>query len=332
MGTNPDFTEDQKYALSLTNNIISSCSFIALGIFFFGVSLKAYPKKSFSLRLICNLFFAVLLYNISNLLCNFSSESTFFCQIEGAIRYFGCWSTVLWATIMAYSAYSIIVNHDTKIDGKYLKMIFIGNAVPVALALIPFLPVPLTYSYNGAYCLLVYNHGGTLDAQTTKWVQFFLLEGWIWVALLLSTYYYLRLFNFLKRVHLTSQIVEIKKTIIFPVLFFLAFLPITINDLALFPKHHFALSMIATVSLHGLGVCYVFTYGSQRFRKPQRTPTIVPESKNDPNQTALEQSGFEFQGTVLVNALSKVNDRTERLDYSAMSEDNLKVVLMNTTL
>jgi len=332
MGTNPDFTEDQKYALSLANNVISSCSFIALGIFFFGVSLKTYPKKTFSLRLICNLFFAILLYNISNLLCNFSSDSPVFCQIEGAIRNFGCWSTVLWVTIMAYSAYSIIVLNDTRIDGKYLKMIFIGNAVPVVIALIPFLPVPVTYSYNGAYCLLVYNHGGTLDAETTKWVQFFLLEGWIWVALLLTTFYYLRLFNLLKKLHLTSQIVEIKRMTIFPLLFFLAFLPITINDLALFPKYHFALSMIATVTLHGLGVCYVFTYGSQRFRQPRRKITVVPDPKNDAKQTALEQSGFEFQGTVLVNALSRVNDRTERLDYSAMSEDNLKVVLMNTTL
>ncbi len=333
MGTNPDFTESQKYALSVTNNIISACSFIALSLFLVGVSLKKYPKKAFSLRLLCNLFFTDLLFSVANLLCNFSYDDPVLCQIEGAIRHFGCWSTVLWATIIAYSAYSLTVNNDIKIEGKYLKMIYVGYGLPVIMAILPLFPIPVSYSYNGAYCLLTYDGGATVDASKTKMAQFFLLLAWVWLAIILTTYYYIRLFNFLKRLHITSQLLEIKKILVFPVLLFLAFIPVTIDDFAWFPKHHFAIAMTSTIFLHGLGFLNVFTYGLQRIRRAPRKVTAI-DMKAEANQAAHEQSGFEFQGTVLVNAQSKfsINERTERLDYSENTEGSLKVVLMNTTL
>jgi len=333
MGTNPDFTESQKYALSVTNNIISACSFIALSLFLVGVSLKKYPKKAFSLRLLCNLFFTDLLFSIANLLSNFSYDDPVLCQIEGAIRHFGCWSTVLWATIIAYSAYSLTVNNDTKIEGKYLKMIYVGYGIPVVMAILPLFPVPFSYNYNGAYCLLTYNGGGTMDANKTKLTQFFLLLAWVWLAIILATYYYIRIFNFLKRLQITHHLLEIKKILVFPVLLFLAFIPVTIDDFAWFPKHHFALTMTATVLLHGLGLLNVFAYGMQRLRRSPRR-SAGAEVKIEANQVAHEQSGFEFQGTVLINAQSKfsINERTERLDYTENTEGSLKVVLMNTTL
>jgi len=324
MGTNPALTDSQKQILAISNNVTSVASFVALVIFFVNISFQSSKRMNFPLKLICNLFFTDLIYSISNILSNFSGDSTLICDIEGVTRNFGCWSTVVWATCIAYSAYSMTVQNNIRINRHYNKMLFIGYVAPISIALLPILPIPAEYKHNGAYCIPALTGVLAEFQEHTIILEILLLLGWVWIGIAMTTYYYIRLFLYLRDFEFGSSVLEVKKVLIFPVMMFIAFVPVTIDDFALFPEYHFELVLAFTIFLHGLGFFNVIAYGYQRMRsKKDRIHNGAGYKQGPPSEvefgrpqrlshTSSNDSSFEFR---------------IRRNSSKTSEENLRTVL-----
>jgi len=320
MGTNPPLTDSEKHILAISNNVTSVASFIALIIFFVNISLQYSKRMNFPLKLICNLFFTDLIYSISNILSNFSGASKIVCTVEGITRNFGCWSTVVWATCIAYSAYSMTVENNIRINKKYRMMLFIGYVVPTLFALLPLLPISVEYRHNGAYCIPALTGDLAKFQDNTIILEFLLLLGWVWIGIAMTAYYYIRLFLYLRNLEFSYQVLEVKKVLIFPVMMFLAFIPVTLDDFALFPKYHFELVLSFTIILHGLGFFNVLAYGYQRMRSETQ---IQNNYKNGLNELEIGRPDTKYSDS---SADSSFEYRARR-NSSKTSEENLRVVL-----
>jgi len=243
------------------NNTATGLSFLALSLFFGNVWLSSNTKTNFSLKLITNLFFSDLLYTFANILSNLSMNSTAICKIEGSLRSYSLLSSVFWATSIAYVAYAKTVQNDLTVEKSYGKMLAINYLIPVLATIIPFLPLPLQYKWNGTYCYIVGN-----TEEITDYAKFGVLLIWVWLGISVTTYYYIRVFIYLKKLEISTLVLEIKKVLIFPIILYIAFLPVTIVDFHLFPNYYFELKIAHVVSLHSLGILNVLAYGYQRIR------------------------------------------------------------------
>jgi len=325
MGTQPPLTSFQIEFLAISNNIVSIGSFLALIIFFASIAFTSAKKMSFPLKLICNLFFSDFIYSISNLMPNLSRQYPYACNIEGILRIFGCWASVFWATIISYSAYCLTVRNDFSIVRKYRTMLVIGYIVPVLFSLVPFLPIPIDYTYNGAFCIPMYSAPGIDLAEKTEKtivIQFLFFLGWAWVAIFLTTYYYIRLFSYLRGLELDSSILEVKKILIFPVLLLIAFIPMTLDNLVIFPSFHFPLLAFYTIVLHALGLLNVLAYGYQRMRSSANKIVDNEEEKNNKDIEVVSNPNVETDNEDGVR---------DRMDSLTKNEYNLRIVLLETT-
>ena len=257
----PPLTEPQKNFILMFNNTTSILSFLALSLFFGNVWLSSNMHINFSLKLICNLFFADLLYTLCNLLSNVSMNSLFLCGLEGSLRGYSLLSSVLWATTIGWVAFAKTVCNDLGVEKHYKKMLLFNYTIPIIVVIIPFLPLPIKYQWNGTYCYIM---GET--ERITDYAKFGVLLIWVWVGIAITTYYYTRVFMYLKQLQISAFVLEIKKVLIFPVILYIAFLPVTIVDFHLFPDYYFELKIAHVVSLHSLGILNVLAYGYQRIK------------------------------------------------------------------
>jgi len=328
MSTQPPLTDFQKEFLAISNNLVSVGSFVALVIFFVTIVFSSSKQMSFPLKLICNLFFADFIYSISNLMPNLSRQYPYACNIEGILRIFGCWASVFWATIISYSAYCLTVKNDFSIIQKYRMMLVIGYIMPSLFAAVPFLPIPVDYTYNGAFCIPMYSKPGIDLAEKTEktiLIQFLFFLGWAWVAIFLTTYYYIKLFSYLRDLELDSSIVEVKKILIFPVLLLIAFIPMTLDNLVLFPSFHFPLLAFYTIVLHALGLLNVLAYGYQRMRS-KKAPEVQENDKKDIEVVPSPNTDDEGDD----DRYQEDRER-DRFDSIKGSQYDLRRVLLETT-
>ena len=140
-------------------------------------------------------------------------------------------------------------------------MLFLGHGLPLLISTIPFFPVPIQYKTNGAYCWVI----GKDDVATAKG-KFAILLIWAWVAISITTFFYYRVFKYLKDLEISTAVLEVKKVLIFPIILYIAFIPVTIVDLQLFPKYFFELKILHIICLHSLGILNVLAYGYQRIK------------------------------------------------------------------
>jgi len=141
-------------------------------------------------------------------------------------------------------------------------MLFFGYGFPLLVSSIPLLAPPIHYKSNGAYCWVI----GKDDHSTTVG-KFAILLFWAWIVIAITTYFYIRVFKYLKDLEISNTVLEVKKVLIFPIILYIAFIPVTIVDSQLFPQYFFQLKILHIVSLHSLGVLNVLAYGLQRIRE-----------------------------------------------------------------
>jgi len=247
--------------LHICNNVTSTLSFVAL-LFFFTYIFRYSPEKiTFPIKLLCNLFFADFVYTISNLISNLSGDSDTVCKIEGFLRTFSLWASVLWATMIAAVAYARTVKNAITIEHKYPLLVLIGYVFPLLISTIPLWSTSISYEYNQVYCWVVGK-----DDQQTALIGVLIFGVWMWIATMITTYLYIRIILFLKNLGFSNSIIQMKKLLVFPVILYITFIPVTIDDLNLLPKYKYIFTVLHVILGHSLGLFNLVAYGYQRIR------------------------------------------------------------------
>jgi len=291
---------DQAYVLQICNNITSSLSFVALILFFTYIFYWSSEKITFPLKILCNLFVADFVYTITNLISNFSPKNQTICDIEGFMRTFSLWASILWATIIAVVAYARTVRNSITIEKRYPIFLLIGYVFPLFIATIPLWQGSIFYESNNVYCWVVGK-----DDQETAIVGIVIFGLWMWLATLLTTYLYVRVFLYLKNLGISNHIIQIKKVLIFPVILYITFIPVTIDDLNLLPNYKYVFTVLHVILGHSLGLFNLIAYGYQRIRGglAQRN------SKHDMASASLEDG---FSSDLLSHNDSSMRSETEK--------------------
>jgi len=326
MGATLELTPSQQQILSIVHNITTFGSFGALLLFFIRIWFFPSKKISFSLKLIHNLFFADLIYCISNLLSNLSKAHSSICTVEGVLRILGCWSTVVWATLIAHSAYMMTVKNNLQMDRRYPKMIILGYFIPLIVALLPLIPESsVKIGYNGAFCVPMYHNAHNTYQYMTIIVQFAMVLGWAWLGIIFTTFYYFKIFKYLRRLGFDSKTMEVRKLLIFPVLLFIAFIFVTIDDFMIFPQWHFELLVLVSISLHGLGLFNVIAYGCQTIKSSPSRNSYYDQTHDIAYESFEEESHMRRMTTLSNDSSYEVEVVTS--SSSRRSDHDLRVVL-----
>ena len=198
-----NITTDQINTIQILNIILSSISIFS-SLFVFVIFWFFKEIRTFPFELVIWLLISTTLDNISFYL-NFNREldaNQINCIVQGFIQITCDNSTLIWATIIAYTAYRSVVDYDNlQINSGCLRKVYliIGFIFPVFLASIAYSVGVIGPS--GAWCWLA-----TRDLSTKVTVSVWISYSLMWLLILINTYYVLRVIEMLRKNHLSSNI------------------------------------------------------------------------------------------------------------------------------
>jgi len=302
--TSNDLSPEDIETVHIFSNVTAAFSISALAIFFIINLCCSKEKMNFSLKLICNLFFADLLYTLSNLLANIPPTFGLCCQFQAALRTFSLWTSIIWASLIGYVAYVKTVENKYRIELKYGQMALFAYGLPFLISILPFFPFPVSYGNIGPVCWFV-----NQDGKDSTQIQSLMFLFWAWIAVATTAYYYVNVFVYLKRLELTIQAIKIKRVLIFPIILFSAFLPMTIIALGLFQNYHFQIKIWHNLALHSLGLCNVLAYGYQRMTGCCLSTNSNQEVlENDTSDDSDEEDTPQRDDSLLIDDRSLIAD------------------------
>jgi len=281
---------DQLDTIRLVNNIFSGVSVASIAVF---ICLSLKGNKSSPIRaLIRNMMLSNLVLAIANLLSNLdylTSDNTI-CVIEGALRQFASVSSLLWAVILAFGSFSVVVNCVSYSERRMRILQTTILIISLVFTLIPFTGLNgMRYSFMLGVCWIV------SETEAQEDVNFIaLLLGWAWLAMLLMTYWYLRLYLFLKNNAIFMGMglnLKAQKLFIYPLALMITYVPLTLFRLVFVDKSEtsFKWNLIYIVTRNLNSLINVVVYGYQN-HAPQKS---IPVSRGSSTENVLYQENFD---------------------------------------
>jgi len=201
-------------------------------------------------------------------------------------------ATLFWAMTLAFSAYAQSVKNIKNLHEKYGIMKLLGYGIPLLISLVPLLPfVSFEYGIMGTYCWISHKPVGT---ELPKWVTAVMLLGYICLAIVLSTYWYIRVYLFVRS--LACKGVSTRKLFMYPVILLVSFFPIIIDSYFWETKWSYQISLFHMITQHSNGFLNAITYGLQTTKpilKMQRKSAEGTSGKSERknNGLSLNSSG-----------------------------------------
>ncbi|OMJ77238.1 hypothetical protein SteCoe_23236 [Stentor coeruleus] len=245
-------------------NVVSNSLSILGNIFICAVYFKFQNLRTFPFKLVLILSIFDILNSIGFLIPTYSSEdSDLTCKIQSLVLNFSTLASVLWAVIIAFCLYYIIVKSRLYIE-NYIKY-YIGSVVIICsiVSAVPF--ITDTYGATAGWCWILQT--GKYDgAFYERYFSFFIP---LWLLIIISVVLYILISRRLSQSDDSDNTRSAfnKKLKFYPMILILCFLPFTIKGVLehfrvdFVMKNDYYFTMVTATFRGFYGLLNAFVYG-----------------------------------------------------------------------